>query len=550
MTTSVPTLDAALGSAEQVSPSRLEQWLDRIGDHLNPILVKETRQALKSRQFVLTFVLVLVCGWVWSIFGVAIQGPAIYVRASGAAMFAGYFLILAFPLLVIVPFSAFRSLTVEREDRTFELLAITTLQSWQVVAGKLGSTFVQMLVYLSAIAPCLAFTYLLRGIDFPTILIVTAYTVIISFGLSLCALLLGTLAGERHWQAILSVLVILALFAFFWFYIAIVLSTVGLSSLPQLTGESLPFHIGFLSIFGSYFALLFFVAAGQLSFAASNRSTAVRMVLLIQEALLAAWYAWMSMGSGVGALNDVVMVVLFFHALHWMAVGTFLVGESPHLSLRVQRDLPQSFLGRVFLTWLNPGPGTGFMLVVSAMLAALLGTLLATELWPAAAAVVRIGVTPAGPLLITFAAISGAYVVIYLGLTRLVVGFWRRFAEVNWNVPLVVSTCLVLVATGIPYVLQLMSRDLRDAGYTLLQVTNPVWTLSALARDLLTPVDRYMLLVFLPALAAIVFVLNVPQVVREVQRVRIAKPTRLVEEERAEAILAEPVAPAPTSPWD
>ena len=38
---------------------RVELWLSRAGDWLNPILVKETRQALKSRQFVITFLLVL-----------------------------------------------------------------------------------------------------------------------------------------------------------------------------------------------------------------------------------------------------------------------------------------------------------------------------------------------------------------------------------------------------------------------------------------------------------------------------------------------------------
>ena len=39
---------------------RLESLLDRVGDRLNPILVKEARQAMKSRQFIVTFALLLV----------------------------------------------------------------------------------------------------------------------------------------------------------------------------------------------------------------------------------------------------------------------------------------------------------------------------------------------------------------------------------------------------------------------------------------------------------------------------------------------------------
>jgi len=34
----------------------------------------------------------------------------------------------------------------------------------QIISGKLGSAALQVLVYLSALAPCLAFTYLLRGL--------------------------------------------------------------------------------------------------------------------------------------------------------------------------------------------------------------------------------------------------------------------------------------------------------------------------------------------------------------------------------------------------
>ena len=48
------------------------------------------------------------------------------LRAGRPLMMSGYYCILAFPLLVIVPFSAFRSLAAEREDGTYELLSITT----------------------------------------------------------------------------------------------------------------------------------------------------------------------------------------------------------------------------------------------------------------------------------------------------------------------------------------------------------------------------------------------------------------------------------------
>src|SRR5258708_1673749 len=102
--------------------AKLGAWLERMGERLNPILVKESRQALKSRQFAITFALVLAACWLWSIFGVSLIGPSIYYSGAGAGtkMFTGYFVILAVALLIVVPFGAFRSLADERDDRTFE----------------------------------------------------------------------------------------------------------------------------------------------------------------------------------------------------------------------------------------------------------------------------------------------------------------------------------------------------------------------------------------------------------------------------------------------
>src|SRR5262245_54050582 len=167
-TTDRPTTDAlanSLGVRAAALWDRIENVLVRLGDYLNPILVKETRQALKSFQFTLTFVLVLVACWVVTIGGVALIGPGIFYSATGGTMLLAYYFILAFPLTVVVPYAAFRSLAAEREDNTYDLLSITTLKPRQIISGKLGSSIVQMGVYFSAITPCLAFTYLLRGVD-------------------------------------------------------------------------------------------------------------------------------------------------------------------------------------------------------------------------------------------------------------------------------------------------------------------------------------------------------------------------------------------------
>jgi len=146
------------------SLSRVVTWLEAIADRANPILVKETRQALKSRQFVLTFLVVLIACWIAS-FAVVAIAPNVYYGAEGGSMLIVYCAILAFPLMLIVPYTAYRSLAAEQEDNTYDLLSITTLTTGQIVTGKLGSAVVQMVVYLSAVSPCIAFAFLCRRAD-------------------------------------------------------------------------------------------------------------------------------------------------------------------------------------------------------------------------------------------------------------------------------------------------------------------------------------------------------------------------------------------------
>src|SRR5262249_11768430 len=96
--------------------AKVDAVVSQLSERLKPILVQEARQAMNSKQFSITFTLVLFFGWPWSMFGVSLFGPSVYYGAEGPGMFIGYFPILAFPLLIIVPVGAFWSLVEERQD--------------------------------------------------------------------------------------------------------------------------------------------------------------------------------------------------------------------------------------------------------------------------------------------------------------------------------------------------------------------------------------------------------------------------------------------------
>ena len=84
--------------------------LERLGDRFNPIVVKEVRQALKSRQFVGTFLLLLLAAWAGSVFGVSYLGESIDYGSPAVIFYAGFFFALCVASLIIVPFSTFRSM--------------------------------------------------------------------------------------------------------------------------------------------------------------------------------------------------------------------------------------------------------------------------------------------------------------------------------------------------------------------------------------------------------------------------------------------------------
>ncbi len=565
MTTIDPPQETVL-LAEEVPPppatwwDRLEAWLLKASDYLNPILVKEARQALRSRQFVFTFLMMLAAGWLWSIIGLASIGPSVYYAAEGPRMLFVYHLILSFPLLVVAPYSAFHSLSSERQDRTYELLSITALGARQILSGKMCAIMLQMMVYLSAIFPCLAFTYLLRGLDIFTIVVIVTYTCLLSLALSVTGLLLGAIAPLRQRHIGMSVILAIALFAALFIENIIIYNLVYYGGLTVVSSEFWMIQIIVASAFASYFAVVFLAARSQLLPASENRSTALRWALVAAQLTFVAWMSFATLGSGE---PEVLMVMLYISTVFWFACGMLLTAEPGHLSPRVKRDLPQSTLGRMFLTWFTPGPGTGYMFVLTNMLALSvllflpyhwIGTLLRNA---ASSNTVGLGVgIPLGAMqkwtepfdFLCAAFVAMSYLAIYLGIGSLIVRWLRRHIEVRLALPIVINVIILMFGCIAPWVIQMTSPAIRNNDWTMLQITNAVWTLGEACFESTLP-NLEIVLLTLGGAALFVWSLNLLPLLDELRQVRITAPQRVQEEEAAIAAdLAEP--PGPKDPWD
>lgn len=534
---------SATGVAPLASTSerwaQLEALLDSWGDRLNPILVKEARQAMKSRQFIVTFSLLLIFGWLWTILFVTFGVPYIFYNPSGPVLLGGYYLLLTIPLLIVVPYAAFRSLAAEQEDGTYELLSITTLSATQIVYGKLASAVLQMLVYYSALAPCIAFTYLLRGIDVLSIAMYLGYTFLASLKLCVIGLMLATVTRSRMWQVLLSVLFVMTLLVFTFFWNMAFLSIMGEGAMSRAFDESAFWiaMVAMLSFYSSFIVLILFIAASLITFASENRSTRIRWVLLVQQLLWISWtiYYWIADGD-----DEVLFVFGGLGALYWALVGAILSSETAELSARAKRELPRSFAGRLLFTWANPGSGTGYIFS-TALFANVVVTMLLFGTVHSAATLQSVkGEWQMFLLAMLF------YLVAYLGITRLIVVLLRRFIAVNMFASVLLHVVVPLLGVLVPLVLQALLTSLLNAPYeyTPLQASNWIWTLATVAD--FNSASAEVSLMIMALVAIMVFLGNLISAAKEVQLVRLETPNRVLQDDQKNR-------PAPVvrkGPWD
>ena len=540
----IPLASEISAPAIEAAAARWERRFERASDWINPIVVKECRQALKSRQFFISFTLTLIACWLWSMFGVwgnATRGGDL----SGPTMLAGYFFILSFPLLVIVPFSAYRSLTVEREDKTFELLAVTTLKPRQIVTGKFVSILVQMLLYISGVLPCFGFTALLQGIDLPMMGFMFLNMVLASVSLSMFCLMAASLVQERFWQMLMTVVILGGLLLGFWAALAMIVQIqfIGGFSILLQEREFWPGFMGTLLCQMTWWLVFHQIATSQLTFASDNRSTALRVCLVIQQLVYLGWFAyfcWTVSQQGFGTLLSIgVPFALLIPALiYWYLVGTFACGEPEMLSSRVKRQLPESFLGRMFTNWFFPGPGRGYLFAVAnyaTMCLAVVLIYVISSLFSRSAAL--------SDNVVRFMLASFGYLLIYLGLETWILRRLQRRFQPSLMLRFLVQTLLLLAGLLISLLwTEMFTRSWNNDS--LAYYFNPFYILADLSwrSNRFGGAEYIILIVGIGAM-----ILNLPGIIAELRQTKMAVPARLA----AEFAAKYPVlAPLPTNPWD
>src|SRR5262245_53658045 len=131
--------------------------LDDFSDRISPIVVKEVRQFVRSREFLASFSISLTVALLVPFFG---STSAVgWSRASGDWTFSTLTVCLALLGVAVVPIGAFTTLRSERVEQTLDLISLTTMSSRRIIVGKLGAQAVKLITFFAVMTPFVATSF-------------------------------------------------------------------------------------------------------------------------------------------------------------------------------------------------------------------------------------------------------------------------------------------------------------------------------------------------------------------------------------------------------
>ena len=426
--------------------------LEKINDRLNPIVVKELRQAVQGK-FLVVVIICFLCVQLLT------MGLFLVIDKSVAESFDGGLKIfrvlvsnLLMTCLLCIPAYTGIRLANERVDANVDLLFITTLRPRSIIWGKFLAGLVITVLLYSACMPFMTFTYLLRGIDLPSIFVLLTFDfLVVAVGIQ-SAILVACIPANRVFRVILGV---------GWFVIVLILVNIitvfsllliefGIGSQLdswQFWRGALGMLVSGLTLIG-IFALLSIALISPLS---ANRALPVRIfvtaVWLLTGIVAVIW--------SIGVDDFIPIWVWGGSHILLHSIGLFIaISEREHLGWRVRRTIPRRWLLRppAFLFYSGAAGGVAWSSLIMAMtILSMIGWLLAFPhmetgnemIHIAAAAVLGLYVfsyvLAASLIRRTFLAdrVTNAYTwviaLILLGITTTIVPLILFFVYSEWN---------------------------------------------------------------------------------------------------------------------
>jgi hypothetical protein len=344
-----------------VTFARLLGWLDDRSDWLSPLVVKEVRQVVQGREFSLSFGACLVAGLIVAFLGAT---DAVAGGTAGQWTFVSLMACLAFLGLAVVPLGAFNALRRERAEQTFELITLTALSSRRVVVGKLMAQAVRLTTLFAAMAPFVAMSFLLGGIDFVTITISLVMLFMASLWMCALCVFLSALAQSRAMSGLIFVGIGIGLIVVFGLgggaFRALRMGMFfGASGSSGVSTSQLWWTLAIMATAWLITLVnLLLLAVNRLSLPTEDSVTSLRLGLLVQLLLIAGW-ALSFIFEPLPSAKAAGILLSVLGGLHLTMVAIFAVTESSTVPRRALLRMKSSSLEGWLVKAFGPGGGRG-----------------------------------------------------------------------------------------------------------------------------------------------------------------------------------------------
>ena len=354
----------AANKQTQDIPRWLQNIVDWGSDRLNPLLVRNIRQNLRNRTFLSFFFLMLGIGAIAGLM-VATSPQAGSSRSdSGWELFVVLAWVWGAGVIIVQSLSAFRAVITERQDDTWDLVELSTLEPKHILRGLLYTALVQGIMFTAALAPFMVMAYMLRGLD--------VWVIIITFvsipAMSVCSctanIFCACLTNKKSSRAVISLFALgLTLFCYFYCLVGIT-STYFIrefvEEISRFSSEIATFLLIGFNCFILFNIMMILFSSSLLKHKAANRSTGPRLIWFISYiniSTLILFAPTMAGGSWDLSIFYAIAVIGSYAAV---ALGLFSITEHNRLSPRQIRDLnhPNRFL-RALMPILGPGAARG-----------------------------------------------------------------------------------------------------------------------------------------------------------------------------------------------
>lgn len=490
--------------------------VEKLDDAINPIVVKELRQAVRSRFVVAVILLFLILQLVYLGIHLTIAGLNGWLDTidyqAGRDVFTGFQVVVLATCMLFLPAYAGARLAGERSEVNTDLLFITTLQPRKIISGKLASSVILAVMIFSACAPFMAFTYFLRGIDLVSIFFVIGIDFLVVIGSVHLMVFLAVIPANRVLKAFLGVIG----FAMLVFIFALTLTGTiamvqfGLSTMLE-NQEFWAICATMLLDFVGECGLLYTWAVALISAPSANRVLPMRVFMLtfgIVSGIAHTFIAYTTRQD-----EPIQSWILFMGQLAGMALF-IAVNERQTWTPRVSRTIPRSVLLRIPAFFLYSGAAGGVLFAGLLVGIMTLGTWL-FKLWYPTVVPGALGTTT--DTVFNCVAMVVLYIYCY-GMTAVLIRSWLMpglQSVYTW----VVMVFLIALGSLIPFlmsVLIFLGRWHYNEHF--------VWLLGNPGAAIYEFSDRHIdeaaFLVFAAAWAGLVTVLNIPWFARQMRAFR------------------------------